>query len=473
MLTYSDLPEHATPGRPAAGCIGMPLHPAGVRLVPYDPRLPPRLAPADPVSQCDCACCAVEGQDVPALSAPVSFYLELTPLCNNHCPGCGNAFVRRGFKSPPLSADQWAQVLQGLRRHAYRLKLTGGEPTLHPQFESIVIHVASHGVPFTLFSNGRWPEPDRLVRLLEGVPTFEGFLLSLHGPDPASHELFTGTAGSFAQTVANMRKASAAGLPSSLSCIITGRNWHRVDEMLGLARTTGASSVVFNRYIGPPIAGLTASAEELHTALCQIGALRAGGHPVKFGNGLPTCFAYAGQAACLAGRAFLTVDPWAQVRPCNHSPLHCGNLLHTSVEEIWASPRLDSWRDWQPARCQACASFPTCRGGCQAQALSLGLEADPLVGPRSPVGSSSLPAELLLYAQAQAVGRYTRRPEAFGSLLMSGNRLFPVGHEIQDALDMLDGRSTLQDIEAVHGPPALALVASLYQEGMVELRVRP
>jgi radical SAM protein with 4Fe4S-binding SPASM domain len=241
--------------------------------------------------------------------------------------------------------------------------------------------------------------------------------------------------------------------------------------MLEMAKRLGASSLVFNRYIGPAMAGLTASPEELRAALGQVTTLRANGESVKFGNCVPACFAPTGQAGCLAGRAFCTVDPWGRVRPCNHAPLLCGSLLRQSVEEVWASTSMDRWRRWQPAQCRECTALPTCRGGCHAQALSLGLEADPLTGIALPSASDQSRAKLILFERARPVGRYALRPEGFGSLLMAGNRLLPVSHQMQAVLDTLDGRTTLQEIEAEHGPDSLALVASLYQQGMVELQV--
>ena len=477
MSIHVSCQADAAPCHPAASPLAAPRDCPDVQLVPYDPGLPPLLAPADPVSQCDCACYAVEGEDIPTLSAPVSFYLELTPLCSNHCPGCGNVFVQRGSRpavctpDPPLSANQWAQVLERIQPHACRLKLTGGEPTTHPEFETILGHVASLGVPFTLFTNGRWPDTAWLIGLLAGLPGFDGCLVSLHGPDAVSHEAFTRTAGSFSHTVGNLRDAAARSLPFSLSCIITHHNWRRADEMVDVAKQLGASSLVFNRYIGPAMPGLTASPEELKAALAQVRRLRARGEPVKFGNCLPTCFAPTGQAGCLAGRAFLTVDPWGRVRPCNHAPLLCGSLLQQPVEEIWASVSLEGWRRWQPPLCSECTAFPTCRGGCHAQALSLGLDADPLTGIALPSASDRPRAELPLFERARPVARYALRPEPFGILLMAGNRLLPVSRRLQPVLDALDGRTTLQEIEAEHGPNSLALVASLYQQGMVELQV--
>lgn len=122
------------------------------------------------------------------LSAPAHYSLELTPLCNNRCPGCFNVFIEdtvtRPMRDvpPPLTAAQWREILIKIKPHAARVKLTGGEPTLHPEFEKIVQTLVEFDLPFSLFTNARWQHPDRLIALLSKTPQCSGLLISLHAP---------------------------------------------------------------------------------------------------------------------------------------------------------------------------------------------------------------------------------------------------------------------------------------------------
>lgn len=445
-----------------------------VRLAPTNLGLPPRLTLADSDSQCDCACRMVESEEPVLLKAPVSFYLELTPSCNNRCHACGNVFVEQGTDrrlrdlASPLSVAEWEQILTKIRPFTHRLKLTGGEPTLHPGFDSIVALVANHRLPFTLLSNGRWSEPERIVQLLKRVPVFQGLLISLHGPSPESHEAFTCVDGSFIGALSSVRMAREAGLPVNLSCVITHHNWNQVAEVVEMAQGLGASGVIFNRYLGHHAAGLTASAAELRSAVHTITRLWATGHNVKLGNCVPQCFAHTGQAGCLAGLAFFTIDPWGKVRPCNHAPLVAGDLLHEPVEQIWHSPHMAHWRSLTPSQCTDCSLVTSCQGGCRAQALILGRDADPLIDCPSGPATVPLPTELTFYAQARPMASYVNRAEAFGAILISGNRLYPVRHDMEGVLDMLNGQFTLEQIDAAHGANGLSLVGSLFQHGMLQ-----
>ena len=69
-------------------------------------------------SDCDCDCGYAPGNlDIPPLVFPVIYSLELTPVCNNNCPGCGNVFVdHKGSRAKfscqrPMLVDDWEIIL--------------------------------------------------------------------------------------------------------------------------------------------------------------------------------------------------------------------------------------------------------------------------------------------------------------------------------------------------------------------------
>ncbi|MBN1660601.1 MAG: radical SAM protein [Anaerolineae bacterium] len=425
-------------------------------------------------SVCDCACFAVEGGAVPPLSRPLSFYLELTPACNNNCLACGNTFMANTWRTiasehPPLPAAGWRQVVEWLRPFAYRLKLTGGEPTLHPEFVEIVRHLATTGIPFTLFTNGRWRDADQLLGLLAATPNFEGLLVSLHGSHAAHHEAFTATPGSFDDTVQGVRAAVKRSIGVNLSCVLTAHNWDRIDEMVALAHRLGTQGIVFNRYLGRPMAGLAPTPDQLHAAIERVEALRTAGARVKLGNCVPTCFLPTAQPGCLAGVAFLTIDPWGRARPCNHTPEIVGHVLEQPIEHIWHSPEMKAWRQSRSEACTGCAVIDTCRGGCRALAATDPSGHDPLMRAPLTATSHSDPVDVFLYTGSRPMARFARRAEAFGPLLLRGNHLCVATRDDETLIDLFDGEKTVADIEARCGQRGVDLVASLYYCGMIDL----
>lgn len=471
--------------------------------------------PAQVDCACDCDCaCPVEGPaPLPALDLPVAYYLELTPRCNNSCPGCGNVYAgvrahppsvppagpggrkrrapgRATSPSPadrfgrpeegwgggkdalPLNGEEWQALIARLATHAHHLKLTGGEPTLHPDFPAIVRAIDGHGLSFTLFSNGRWPDPGATIRLLRETESCDGLLVSLHGPDAATHEAFSGAPGSFAETAANLRRATEAGLQAAVSLVLTRHNWDRVEETLELAQSLGAHHLVCNRWIGAPDLGLAPGESQLRAAIAAVERLRATGRPVRFGNCIPHCFEASSSTGCTAGRTFATIDPWGRMRPCNHAPLVAGDLWTGSIEAAWHGPEMARWRALVPAGCAGCAAYATCHGGCRAQALLSGAAQDPLMGDslRAPVAPE--PA-LSLYRELRPVGRFAVRRERGREVWIHKSQVVVAPAALSGRWPRLDGSLSLHEIRVQYGEHALAWVGQCCRQGMVGWEADP
>ncbi|OGS54918.1 MAG: hypothetical protein A3J79_10275 [Elusimicrobia bacterium RIFOXYB2_FULL_62_6] len=148
--------------------------------------------------------------------------------CDNKCVMCTNLdefasqqAPRYGLKHQIEKLERW---LKGLGRiylknadKADFVSLTGGEPTLHPDFFKLLAYFRKRlpGTPITLLSNGRrFADGEFTERFLKiarppftvGVP--------LHGGSAAAHDRVAGVKGAFAQTVKGLKNlfaGSAAG----------------------------------------------------------------------------------------------------------------------------------------------------------------------------------------------------------------------------------------------------------------------
>jgi radical SAM protein with 4Fe4S-binding SPASM domain len=326
----------------------------------------------------DCACQLITHDERAIHERPIIYSLELTPACNNRCPGCGNVFASCTPDVAPLSAERWRVLLDKIAPHARKLKVTGGEPTLHPEFYKIVTAIAERDMPFTLFTNARWRAPRKLLAFLQQVPQCVGLLISLHGTDAPSHEAFTGVQGSFEETMKNIRRATDAGFVVATSTVLTRHNVSRVKAMTEFALSLGADHAVFNRYLGAPLPEIEPSRAALRSAIKALEALLHQGIPVKYGNPVPQCFVFNSSHGCVAGKAYCTLDPWGNMRPCNHSPTIVGNLFEQSLAALWHSETMDQWRSLPPTECQSCPDGEVCAGGCKAMAELRTEGSDPL-----------------------------------------------------------------------------------------------
>ena len=401
-----------------------------------------------------------------SLASPVIYSLELTSLCSNHCLPCSNVFARQ---KTALSAEDWRQILEVIVPHAEVIKITGGEPTLHPGFQDIVQAVAHTGVSFTIFTNGRWRNPGKLIEFLTKLPSQNfGLLVSLHGPDAASHEAFTNTPGSFDEACKNIRLMTDARLRVHTSTVITCQNYNRLPEVVELSKSMKARRAVFNRYLGPAFPGLEPTDAQLHQAVQDVEVLRQSytsdpNFGVRYGNCIPQCFTSSSSTGCWAGVAYCTIDPWGNVRPCNHSPTVAGNILATPIEEIWQNDIMQRWRELTPKGCFHCSELDVCHGGCKA--LMEIRQRDPLIG--KPLQQAKPPMELELYehGKPRLVGRAL--PEVFGYALVRGQSIVPVAPETKDFLDQLDGSRTMLELSESWGQEGIDLIGLLYLQGQV------
>lgn len=403
---------------------------------------------------------------IPPLSVPIYYSLELTAACNSRCPGCSNAFER---ERAPISASGWQQILANIAHHVHSLKLTGGEPTLHPQFEAILKAVAELDIPFTLFTNARWSKPKQLIDLLQSASQGGGLLVSLHGSSPDSHEAFTGQICSFEETITNFRQATKAGLRVHISTVITRWNYEHVDEVVELGQQLGARYIVFNRYIGLKNPQIEPENNQFIAAIHSIENLRREGKPVKFGNCIPQCFIPNSSKGCWAGQAYCTIDPWGNLRPCNHSPLVVGNVFEQQIEELWSSEKMNNWRALLPDECEQCEQLSHCRGGCRAMIEIRQLAQDPLA--TDPIKNENRASrEIVFFEGAYPTLSCIVKSDYFGYTLIKGASFYTVPESAKPFLDTLDGHNTLAEILNIFGQDALNLTGVLYEQGLVELR---
>ena len=399
------------------------------------------------------------------LSKPTIYSLELTPLCNNNCPGCSNLYA--DMRGPSiLDLDAWEHILHLIGPDAVRIRLTGGEPTLHPSFNRIFDLANSYDALVTVFTNGRWQNPKELIALIHQHNQQAGLLISLHGSTAEAHEAFTHVPGSFKQTLNNLRLARSAGLNIAITTVLTRHNLHQIDDLVELAEKLEIEHIAFNRYLGRPSPDEPAL-EDLTRAFKRIEELIQTSHAVRYGISVPQCFMQNSSEGCLAGVAYAAIDPWGNLRPCSHSPTIAGSLFDHSIEELWFNPIMQHWRDGLQAECQECEALSICHGGCKANA-ELRQSKDPLC--ICPI-RDYMPAEIQhdFPPGAHPVLQVRLRSESFGFSVMAAGQVMPVVTQARPVIEACDGSATFADIADRFGQDGLDLLGDLWDVGILKI----
>ncbi len=189
---------------------------------------------------------AILPDGVPPLT---TFYLYLTSGCNLCCRHC---WITPSFVGGQPSTAEYLDV-ELLRRAIAEakplglasVKLTGGEPLLHPHFRQVVDLLTAEGLSITLETNGTLLDKPLTRHLKEHTGTWF-VAVSLDGPSPAVHDPFRGVTGSFAAAVAGIKHLVAAGYRPQIIMSLHRGNIQYVEETIRLAVELGAGSVKFN-----------------------------------------------------------------------------------------------------------------------------------------------------------------------------------------------------------------------------------
>ena len=215
------------------------------------------------------------------LSLPAIYLLELTTLCNNHCAGCSNLHAANQT-AQTAPAKIWKTWLANFGPEAAQIRLSGGEPSLHPDFFEILEAATAYDAWVTVFTNGRWKNPEEFVKRLRNWPKLSGLLISLHGSCAKSHEAFNQTPGSFQETLANIELAVKNGLNVALSTVLHRHNLLELEAIVALGKTLGVQHIAFNRFLSAPDPSLEPSSKALYQAVQKIERIRQNGEQVKY-----------------------------------------------------------------------------------------------------------------------------------------------------------------------------------------------
>jgi len=194
-------------------------------------------------------------------TAPVldELYFYLTEGCNLACCHCWLAprLDPAGEKYPSLPVELFETAISEAERLGLRrVKLTGGEPLLHPDFERLLEIVRRAGLGLTMETNGVLCTPHLATEMARCFQPFVS--VSIDGADAETHEEIRGVPGSFEAATRAVGELAAAGLEPQIIFTVMRSNTHQLDDVVGMAERLGAGSVKFN------VVQPTARGERLH-----------------------------------------------------------------------------------------------------------------------------------------------------------------------------------------------------------------
>jgi SynChlorMet cassette radical SAM/SPASM protein ScmF len=318
-----------------------------------------------------------------------TLYFYLTEGCNLRCRHCW-------IEPPHQSAKRQYPALEpGLLRHILdqakplglsSVKLTGGEPLMHPRIGEILEILRSEELRFNVETNGVLCTPG-LARELVRSGMYH-VSVSLDGADAETHEWVRGVEGCFEAALKGIRNLVAAGIRPQVIMTLMRRNVGQIERFVHMAESLGASSVKFNivqptaRGVKMHQAGETLSIRELidlgrwvDEGLARSVNMRLFyGHPAAFRT-LGRMFGRDGCGIC-GIKGILGVLADGSYALCGIGEtvqeLIFGHASKDSLPDVWyGDPILREIREGMPRKlegvCGDCLMKGVCLGSCIAQ----------------------------------------------------------------------------------------------------------
>ena len=328
---------------------------------------------------------AADAPRVPAVTKPgppLWLLLELTYRCPLHCVYCYNPTDFAGG-TPELTTADWLRVLSEARAlGAVQLGLSGGEPLVREDLETIVARARELGYYSNLITSGVGLNAARIAALKHAG--LDHIQLSFQDSTRELNDFLssTRTFDRKAEVAALIREH---GYPMVLNVVLHRLNIDHVGEILAMAERLGAQYVELanTQYYGFAWLNrlqLLPSRAQLERAEATTQRFRERvGSRMQIYFVVPDYFATRPKA-CMGGlgSVFLAIAPDGTAMPCQAARMLPGlelpSVRSAAVGAIWYdSAAFNRFRGeaWMKEPCRSCPERHRDFGGCRCQAYLL------------------------------------------------------------------------------------------------------
>src|SRR6516225_1490790 len=318
-----------------------------------------------------------------ALSAPLGMLAELTHRCPLGCPYCSNPLTL-DKRADELDAATWARVFrEAAALGVLQVHLSGGEPAARRDLPEIVKAAREAGLYNNLITSAVGLTPQNLAALSDAG--LDHVQISIQDSDAASADHIAGYKGASARKRAIAKEVVNLGLPLTVNMVVHRVNIGRVQAMVELALSLGATRVEIAhvQFYGWALknrASLMPTREQVEEAVRQVELLRAKHQGrIVIDAVVPDYYARFPKP-CVGGwgRRSLNVTPAGRVLPCHAAEsipgLEFWSVTDHSLRDIWENnPAFNAFRGtaFLPEPCQSCERREVDFGGCRCQAFAL------------------------------------------------------------------------------------------------------
>jgi radical SAM protein with 4Fe4S-binding SPASM domain len=383
----------------------------------------------------------------------------------NKCDICGNVLLN----SKGTYMKDWKKIIDKIYSEFYNspyscsIRLTGGEPTLHPELYDIVNYIDKKGIEHGLFTTACWDHlnTEDFFSLYSNCQYFSNFLISLQGADADTHALFTKRLESFEETCKYIKLASKENFTILTNTVLTKVSVKQIEQIVLLSESLGASASLFERLFTKD-GVLEPSSEELKESLLKIDTLREKRQNCISSMCLPKCFSPNVKGYTKSGFEICTISTLGECRPSNLTSYSFGNILTNDIESIWHSEKALFYRNKIKPQCFSCPELYSCRGGIKHETQEHDIDYDWKMNVVTP--SEKYQKEYFLCESDTVIPEFQIIDKGKDLFLASRSVSLPITKSVLPLLlDIYGGKETILNIKSKYGSEGVQLIAYLHE----------
>ncbi len=339
------------------------------------------------------------------LPSPFLIVWNFTNMCNFRCLHCYQRADRP--LSSELSLKEKLDLVEQLDRAGVAgVALSGGEPTIHPDFLPVIKALASKGMYTSVATNGwTFAKKEELEKAVKaGIQYVE---VSIDSAKPEKHDKFRGVPGAWEHAVKALENAVEIGVSNGMATIMSKETFSEIDDIIDLAESIGVNRLIFFNLVptgrAEEMVKVDLSPEEREEFMKEVYHQMKKRHMEilttapqyarvtlieSMGKSVTPAHFYVGEdysmkalaefiGGCGAGRIYSAIEPDGTVVPCVFLPLPVGNVRNHDFRYIWENSRIfQLFRDrdkYFTGQCGKCPYRYIC-GGCRARAYHYTLD---------------------------------------------------------------------------------------------------
>jgi radical SAM protein with 4Fe4S-binding SPASM domain len=315
--------------------------------------------------------------------------IELTLACNMRCLHCGSQAGRA--RDDELTTAEFLHLFDDFAElDCTEVCLLGGEPFLHPEWETLAAAVGHRGMRLVMISNG-FVVDRRLANRLKMLPNLDRIGISLDAATAEIHDRIRNRRGAFDRAVNALSVLRDAGFEVGAITTVSKLNLGELEKLRDLLL---GQDISWQIQVASPHGGRFSrdwliSEREFYRVGSFISTCRntysiedlpvAGSHDIGYFSAHLTRYAELPDwKGCPAGIYTVGVTSNGLVKGClaQSDDFVEDDLRRRRFREIWEDDSLFAWNrrftvDRLEGYCKSCPHGAVCRGGCSDQAYSL------------------------------------------------------------------------------------------------------